>query len=350
MRILVISDLHLGYDWDGPRQDDSFEMAKTALKLGIKENPDLILLPGDIFDTKVPKQEVWKRALRVLALPQTSEQADSPAIEISDSSKQLETNKITGIPVVAIHGTHERRSKTFVNPVEVLDEAGYLIHLHNDHIVVEKDRNSEEQGNKVAIHGLSGVPEEYARQALQQWDPQPIADAYNILLLHQSIKGWVYSDPESSILSLETLPTGFNLIIDGHIHWPDYERKEKNLMFPGSTITTQIRQTESEKKKGIVLIDTERDQLEFRELPGQRAVHYLKIECQGKSVEEAAEEVRQRCQQELDEDDKADYIDREKKPLLRLIIKDEPTFRISELREDLQRDFLLSLSLTTNDT
>lgn len=348
MRIIVVSDFHFGYDWDGPRREESFEMAKTALKLAIEQEADLILHPGDIFDSKIPKQEVWKQALQVLSLPRDSEQNPFQDMEIIESSKDVNSHHFTGIPIIAIHGTHERRSKTFVNPVEILDEIGYLVHLHSDHIVLKK--KGKENDAKVAIHGLSGVPEEYASQALQQWGPEPVPSAYNILLLHQSIKGWVYSEPDSSMLSLETLPAGFDLIIDGHIHRPDTDKHQKNLVFPGSTITTQIRQTEAGMKKGILAVDTERDELEFIELPSQRAVYYQQIEIGDKDVQQVAREVHQCCQQELEEDTNSDNIDKDKRPLLRLMIKDEPEFRISELKRELKEDYLLSLGLKSDET
>lgn len=57
MKIAILSDFHLGY---ARFYQDSFVQAERALDAA--SGADLILLAGDIFDARMPKQEVFARA------------------------------------------------------------------------------------------------------------------------------------------------------------------------------------------------------------------------------------------------------------------------------------------------
>lgn len=317
MKIAICSDFHLGFKWDSERREDSFENAKEAVDKSL--DSDLILMPGDLFDTRVPRQEVLSKAADVFLKP-VSRSSDEVKLKKSNIEDGVSDLSLRGTPVVAIHGTHERRSKGFVNTIQLLEQMGYLVHLHGDYVVFEND-----QEEKVAIHGLSGVPERYARDALDKMDPDPVEDAYNILMLHQSIGGYVYSSDGDSVLKVEDLPQGFDLIIDGHIHWCNYDDrgKNKNLIFPGSTITTQMRKVEAEKEKGILFLETESDELEFEELESPRNVFYLEVDTTDLNSQEARQKIKRELESLLEEEF-------DKKPLIRLSIKGDQTLRISK--------------------
>ena len=54
-------------------------------------------------------------------------------------------------------------------------------------------------------------------------------------------------DEDESIasLSLADLPNGFDLIIDGHLHWTNEQKLEgKRFLLTGSTIFTQMKNLE----------------------------------------------------------------------------------------------------------
>ena len=102
---------------------------------------------------------------------------------------------LNGIPVVAIHGTHERRGKELVNPIEMLEKAGFLIHIHKQAVVFEVN------GKKVAIHGIGGTPERDFREELNEIT-KPMPDAVNILMLHQSTKEEIY-DKDDTFISVD---------------------------------------------------------------------------------------------------------------------------------------------------
>lgn len=323
MKVSIISDTHFGYKWGEERGEDTFENAKEAFEKSL--DADLIILPGDIFDRKIPKQEVLDNAAEVISTAMEGESDAEPDKELGMHGD--------GIPVVAIHGTHERRPRAYTNPIELMDRTGQLYHLDNEKVIFEKD------GEKVAVHGMSGVPERYAPKVLQKFNPEPVEDAFNILVVHQSIEGFVYTSDDHDVLSLEDFPEGFDLIIDGHIHWYNLERFQENedkpLVLPGSTITTQMRKVEAEKDKGFLMLDTETEELDFQPLESPREVHYIELEVDGEPWTEVKKEAVE----------KLEKVDGEK-PLVNLKIKGKTEGRVNprELKQMFRDEMFLNVN------
>ncbi len=322
MKISIISDTHFGYKWGEERGEDAFENAKEAFEESL--DADLVILPGDIFDRKIPKQEVLDRAAEVLSIAMEGERNVKADRDLGMHGE--------GIPAVAIHGTHERRPSSYTNPIELMSRTGHLYHLNNDRIVFEKD------GEKVAVHGMGGVPEKYAPKVLEKFDPEPVEDAFNILVLHQSIEGFVYTPEDQDYLTLEDLPGGFDLIVNGHIHWYNLDRfpGKKPLVLPGSTVTTQMRKIEAEKGKGFLRLDTEKEELEFVELDRPRDVHYIEL----KVEDEPWSKVKDRAVEKLEK------ISGNKKPLVNLKITGETSSRVNprELKQIFRDDMFLNVN------
>lgn len=270
LKIAVLSDFHFGYAYNSELEDDPFDAVEEALD---RIDADLILILGDVFDSRVPKTATWAKALRVLAKPLLKESSNVKIVETDKELKKISNRTLNHVPVVAIHGNHERRGRGELNTVQAMENAGLLIHLHDQHIVFEKD------GRKVAIHGMSSVPERFAKDVLNEWNPQPIAGAYNILLLHQNIDPYVYSPLEPPSLNLSNLPKGFDLILDGHVHM----RNEQNigntrLIILGSTLVTQFEKNEAENEKGFYIIDTDENKIGFFALQNNRKFYYKEID------------------------------------------------------------------------
>lgn len=261
MRIAVLSDFHFGYAHGTELENDSFENAEEAITKAL--DSDLILLAGDIFDTRGPQTDVWARAIRILVRPLIKE---NPGVKLVRSSKELKEIAKRGlehIPVVAIHGNHERRGKEETNVIDALENAGLLIYLHCNSVVFDKG------GRKIAIHGMSAVPERFAHSCLTEWNPKPLAGCFNILMLHQSIDPYVFSPLEPPSLALSNLPKGFDLIVNGHIHVPRQEMVgNTTLIIPGSTVVTQMEWGEGEIKCGFYRV----------ELDGETKINFIGLE------------------------------------------------------------------------
>ena len=270
MKIALLSDFHLGFGKGTERFEESFENAKGALELAIAQKPDCILLLGDLFDSDIPNQETWHNAFKTFSqIKQTNSECTITRIK----NEKKEKIEFSGIPLIAIHGTHEYRGKDFKNAVEVLESAGFLIHLHAGIVLIEKGNE------KIAVHGLGGVPEKHALDALKHWNPMPVEGATNILLLHQSIKEFLpFNDEMIASISLSDLPKGFDLIADGHLHWNGIENLQNcKFLLTGSTIITQMKKLESENKKAIEIFDSKTKEISFLQLPNQRQMFYEKI-------------------------------------------------------------------------
>lgn len=237
MKVAILGDFHLGYD---RFYEDSFTQAEVALEKA-NEIADVILIAGDIFDTKTPKPEIMGKSLDLFS-------------------------KIKK-PMYVIHGTHERRPQGFFNPVDILVKAGMVNTCHLNQTFYEKE------GDKIMIYGMGGVPEEYSKVAIEKLNPQPVENVFSIFMFHQNIKEFMPQVEHG--LYVEDLPSNFNLYIDGHLH-KNYEIQKGNklLLIPGSTVLTQLKK--EERIKGFYLYETKTNEKNFIEIP-TRKFYYLEF-------------------------------------------------------------------------
>ncbi len=305
MKVAVIGDMHLGYSSNTERAKDSFRQAEEAVDKALKENADIILVTGDIFDDRVPNQEVLGKAMNIFRKT-LSKKSDVKLNSLEGKNKkEVPELVLKGTPVISLNGNHDRRGKGYTNPVQLLEDAGLLIHLHTASAVFEKN------GEKIAVHGMSNVPEKYARTVLEKWGPKPVENAYNILMLHQNIGQYVYSEDEHSVINLEDLPEGFDLIIDGHVHWSDrMELKGNNFLLAGSTVSTQIRKIESQKPKRIWII--ENGNITSKKLSTARKQHYKEVKFKDLKPDEVKEKIENTIKGIETE---------ERKPLVRIVLE-----------------------------
>ncbi|MBI4043589.1 MAG: metallophosphoesterase [Candidatus Diapherotrites archaeon] len=295
MRIALVSDTHLGFAHRTEREGDAFTQFKQAAEMIGRLQPDLVLHPGDFFDEKIPLQETWHEAFEILSMFYKA-----PASEVKITQYQREGHSTPflfhGIPVVAIAGTHEYRGRDYKNALQVLQSAGFLACLHASSVEVRK---GEEH---VVIQGLSGVPEKHARDALVAWNPVPQKGAHNLLVLHQSIEEFLPVDDDmTATIGLKDLPSGFDLCIDGHLHWTSVTDLPQggSLLVVGSTVLTQAKNLESKKPKGFYIYDTQTRALDFHEIPVQRRLFYHKFSFKNASAEEVLQAVEEAIGQDL---------------------------------------------------
>jgi DNA repair exonuclease SbcCD nuclease subunit len=311
LKIAVISDPHLGAKWGSEREQDSFDQMKEAVERALQLGAQMILIPGDIFDTRIPRQEVWARAMRILALPHAQEQGKVELEKTIDKNMQdISPVSLRGVPIIALHGNHERRIRGLVNPVEALEAAGLLIYLHHNVVIFKTP------AGKLAIHGMSNVPERNAKDALSIWNPKPVRGAINILVLHQAVGQYVYSGEEYPSLDLADLPRGFDAYVDGHMHYhAEAKAHGKPLLFPGSTIRTQLLEIEAQLAKGFYMLDVRKEiNYKFVELQSVRDFHYAELHFDDAGIEQLSAAVRGKIREFLEKPRK----NREKLPLIRL--------------------------------
>jgi DNA repair exonuclease SbcCD nuclease subunit len=266
MKIAVMSDFHFGFGAGTELEQDSYEAVGQALEAS--RDCDLILMPGDLFDTRVPGTEALAKAMQLMIKPSLSPNGAKFVKFIGKDGDGITPRHLSGIPMVTIHGTHERRTKELMNPVQALEKAGFAIHLHCNGVVFEKN------GEKVAVFGFSGVPENQALETLREWNPRPESGCYNIFMLHQNIREFMYEKIEHAIKTDE-LPDGFDLYLCGHIHESRKAKKGgRPFLLPGSLIPTQMNK-ESLSPRGFFIVDTRSGAIDFAELERQRRVFII---------------------------------------------------------------------------
>jgi len=259
MKIAIVSDTHLGY---ARFEKDAFVQAERAL-LDASEKADIILFAGDVFDVKIPKLETLDEAISIF--------------------------KRIKVPVFAIHGNHERRTKDQMNPAKLLASAGVLRYIHNTSTIYGHE------GEKIQILGIGNVPDEYADEAIKNCMKRfvPENGVFKILLIHQTIRDLIpHGKNELSFESLETL--GFDLIVNGHIHGKEIRMNGK-FIIPGSTVITQLKKEETEQK-GYFIFDTKTMQSDF--IPIEcRLFFFEEIEVKDASPNEMLDSVKKKIEE-----------------------------------------------------
>ncbi|MFH1200210.1 MAG: DNA repair exonuclease, partial [Candidatus Micrarchaeota archaeon] len=278
MKLAIVSDLHFGYS------DDALPQAREALFAAAKK-ADAIVIPGDLFDTRVPRQETVHDAVELFS-SLAAQTANSTSLKLIGSDGEEKPLAWKGIPLLAIPGTHERRSKGLVNVIQILDAAGLLVNFHARKIVVEKG------GERVCLQGLAGLPEDYLRRTLEAASFAPLPGAFNIFVFHQSLSELLPYERED-FASLCEMPAGFDLYIDGHVHWCNELKKGgRRLLVPGSTVITQMRARE-EEAKGYYLFDTKSGEAKFEHI-NSRPFFLVEEEFKGAQAEQVVSGIRAR--------------------------------------------------------
>lgn len=275
MKIAFVSDWHLGLNWGSELEMDSFAQLSQAFEQIKKQDVDLIITTGDLFDKDKPNNEVYFEAIELL------NKVDIPN-KLGIKSKD---GKLLKIPMITITGNHEYRGKDYKSAVQLLEAIGYLKNLHFEQITI----------GKVSIFGMPYVPDNFATQIFKKWNPQPVPGNYNILLTHQSYVEFFPFDTDE-MLSLSNLPSNFDLIVNGHLHWNVVKELDQGGLFimPGSTVSTQNKKLEADKPKGYFLLDTDTKDLKFFEIENTRPVVYIDLKFKKGNVPEIKKEIEEK--------------------------------------------------------
>lgn len=321
MRLGLFSDTHFGFAEGTEREGECFENALDALKICFEQKVDAILVSGDVFDEALPSPETLSRSFDVFL---HAFRQPKSKVKILVQTKHGEKEfSFAGVPIVAIHGNHDCRSIGKTNILEVFSKSGMLAYLYPGKALIEKD------GEKVFVHGFSAVPEKKARDVLSLWNPAAVSGCTNVLLTHQTFKEYLpFQDDAMASLSLEDLPKGFDLIVNGHLHWVDIHKlRDTIFLLNGSTVTTQMKKLEAEKQKGVFVFDTESKKLDFFPLPNQRKLFYFDLKFEDAKPQEVIEKVKQAL--------KSCTVDSSLTPLARLKLSGSLALGTSSLDVDL---------------
>ncbi|HLD81449.1 MAG TPA: DNA repair exonuclease [archaeon] len=297
MKLAIFSDTHLGFSWETERREDSFLQCREAFQLAASEGADCVLLCGDVFDERTPRPEVMERAMALFSDVKNLEWKKDCAKVVSKGGRNArftENGKPPfRFPIIAIHGTHEYRTKEFKNPLEVVEAAGFIVHVHGENALLEKD------GEKLSIFGVGGMPDAYVTAALsslkERGKLKPEPGACNVFALHQTFKDFIPAyDDENGFVSLSDLPEGFDLYVNGHFHWAqEIPFRGTTFLMPGSTVRTQMKKLESEIPKRVYFLETKSKRVYSRDLSTPRPFFYKELNPSGAEPRQVVKETRE---------------------------------------------------------
>ncbi len=265
MKIAFVTDMHFGYR---RFEADAYAQGREAILAAARE-ADLLILGGDNFDTPLPKMETIAEVTGILR----------QALEIFGS------RGIAGMPILAIHGNHDRRARGYVHPTELLAQGGFLENFHNRTVV------REQNGARIAVSGMGNVPDDMAGESLKQVACKPVADAFNVFVVHQSFQEFERI-AHDQFITFDDLPEGYDLYLCGHVHQPSLSGKVLN---PGSTVVTQLREDEA-GRRGWLLYDTVARKAEFKPIKS-RELAWKALEFEGATPEEIRARVSEAAKQ-----------------------------------------------------
>ncbi len=331
MKIAILSDLHLGYE---RFREDALSQASEAL-YAAAESADAILIAGDIFDYRHPKPEIMAEAISLFR-PLLAKTFSARVSEFSGRGKAY-----TEIPIIAIPGTHERRTDGEIDPIDVLNLAGVLVNANQASVTIEKGEE------KILVYGIGGTAEERFRETLSRLTPRPRTGVFSIFLFHQSV--FEFLPFSKDFIKLEELPENFDLYVDGHIH-SRIEAKchGRDFLIPGSTVLTQLKEGEQEPK-GFFIYDTLGRNYEFRRI-NSRKFSMVHIDVSGMTSSEASATIRR-------EITKTAPREKGEKPVIRVVLEGRLKegsksidLGISELVEENSSSAIIEVSKASMDS
>jgi DNA repair protein SbcD/Mre11 len=242
MRVLFVSDTHLGFDLPArPRVDrrrrgpDFFACFERALEPALRGQADVVVHGGDLlYRSRVPAWLV-QRAL-------------APLVRVADA----------GVPVLLLPGNHERSAI----PYPLLAAHDRLHVFHGPSTVV-----IESKGLRVAF---AGIP--YARSVGQAFPAllaatgcsEAVADV-RVLCLHQCVEGAACGPPPGftfrdgdDVVRAGDLPDDVAVVLCGHVHRHQVLRSDLRgrplpapVVYAGSVERTSF--AERDETKGFVM-------------------------------------------------------------------------------------------------
>lgn len=245
MRFLHISDLHLGKKLHDLSMIDDQKLVLSRLSEDcVRENVDVVLIAGDIYQNSVPSEE---------------------AMQLFDSFLSDLVRK--GIRVFMISGNHD--SDVRISYFSSLIKAAGIYACESFEGVLQSIEVCKDP--KICIHMLPFIKPVHVRKYFPNetidtyedavrtvLDHSPIdPQAVNILMCHQTVSGAQKCDSEEPVIGgVEAVDhhifDAFDYVAMGHLHGEQYIGR-KEVRYSGSLLKYSL--SEMKHKKGGILLD-----------------------------------------------------------------------------------------------
>lgn len=255
MKFLITSDNHLGFKETDPiRSEDSFNTFEEIMRIAKKENVDMILQSGDLFDENRPSRNTYNKTLKILR--EYCLGGKKPDFKSSIQLNCQNSHLGVSLPILSIHGNHDDPSGfNSVSPLDVLHSSGLINYFGRVEQVdeIEVVPILIEGSRKVAIYGIGHIKDRRIQRTFLNNKvsfKKPEGDGwYNILMLHQN-----RTPREDGYLSEDLIDPFFDLVIYGHEHESiKINHKNFEAIQCGSTVRTSLCEGESMEKYVYIL-------------------------------------------------------------------------------------------------
>ncbi|RVE42534.1 hypothetical protein evm_012814 [Chilo suppressalis] len=271
IRILIASDIHLGYLENDPvRGEDSFIAFEEVLSHAVQFDVDLVLLGGDLFDHAKPSPSCMFKCTQIIrkycfgdkpvALELLSDQLENFARTVNYEDPNLNIS----YPILSIHGNHDDPvGQGSISSLDILSITGLVnyfgkwtdyTHVRVSPVLMQKGET------KLALYGLSHLKDQrlshlFKEKKVEMERPDESNDWFNILTLHQNRA----DRGPSNYIREDVLPSFLDLVIWGHEHDCHMEemkgskRESFQVIQPGSTVATSLAAGEALPKHCALL-------------------------------------------------------------------------------------------------
>ncbi|XP_059059515.1 double-strand break repair protein MRE11 [Achroia grisella] len=273
MRILIASDIHLGYlENDAVRGEDSFIAFEEVLSLAVQYDADLILLGGDLFDHAKPSPGCMFKCTQLIRKyclgdkPISVELLSDQLVNFSRVVNYEDPNLNVSYPILSIHGNHDDPvGQSSISSLDILSITGLVNYFGKwtDYTQVRITPVLMQKGaTKLALYGLSHLKDQrlsrlFAENKVEIERPDDGNEWFNLLTLHQNRA----DRGPSNYIREDVLPSFLDLVVWGHEHdcqlYEIKENKTDNEKFfvvqPGSTVATSLASGEALPKHCALL-------------------------------------------------------------------------------------------------
>jgi double-strand break repair protein MRE11 len=276
MRIMVISDTHLGFMEDDPiRGNDSFVTFEEALQAARDHRVDFLLHGGDLFHDNKPSRKTIHRTMELM---RTYCLGDRP-VKVSVLSDQKlnfanvgsssrfhrvnyeDPNFNVDLPFFTVHGNHDDPAGSgALSALDLLSVANFVNYFGK---VASVDNIAlypillQKGLTRVALYGLGNIRDERLHRTFQQQKVRmmrPVEERdswFNIMILHQNRSA---HSPKNCIQEV-FLESWLDMVIWGHEHEclinatkAAHAGSNFFISQPGSSVATSLSDGEARQK------------------------------------------------------------------------------------------------------
>jgi len=231
-RIALVSDLHIGPYAAPGKTPTPYLWVEEFTSHIVNASPDLILIAGDIFDRRDGNENAVQAAQRMF-------------------------DRFTegGRPVAVIAGNHDAAVPEAYGTVVARDD---LIVFPADapatQVVSLQTANST---RRIALHGVSVQEPDDLRDVVPLY-PAPVADAFNIGMMHSSLGGEWSNRACLPAAPHSLVQLGYDVWILGHVHEQRFVHEDPLVLYPGGAhpkFVTKRRELTGRADVGFLLLE-----------------------------------------------------------------------------------------------